>query len=150
MKKLFILILVSLFCVGLFAAPKIPKNINAITTNDRNCILYCDNNLEYCYEFYIDLIRLSSYQENDFYFIKKSLNSNSEIQLIYCFTNEEDLDSFFESYFDDVFPSYQLSDTPELFLSLKNVLEYMDVKPLYMLDENGTPKTIIYKKYFSN
>ncbi|WP_407432521.1 hypothetical protein, partial [Methanobrevibacter sp.] len=76
MKKLFILILTSLFCVGLFAAPKIPKSdtidtskyltyLNdsgtnlystiAVSNKNENIYLFSINNQSYITDTYISI-----------------------------------------------------------------------------------------------
>ena len=142
MKKLFIFILTSLFCVGLFAdITTIPKNTK--TLSDDYALRYYDDKLENNYELLSIVWKTDSSQIIGLKTRKKSLITNVETVLTFYFKTEEELDDFIENVI--YHPGFSAKEIPDIFDDFKNWMIELGVEPLYVEGENHNPSQILYR-----
>lgn len=137
MKKLTILILASLFCFGLFAAPKIPKINNYFSAlkddySGSNYYCYVNNSCTNIYKIFAEV----NGNHYTLYFKNLSLQTDIEIALLLNFSSETALDNYINNI-----------DTTNLeteFLVLRNKFIKQNIAPIYKTDENNKIVTVMY------
>ena len=95
MKKLFILILASLFCVGLFAAPKIPKTDNFADLD--NALSYINTSCQNIYYIYSVVFGVDDDYIYELWFRNHSYITDVDVLLVISFPNETSLDNYIET-----------------------------------------------------
>lgn len=141
MKKLFILILANLFCLGLFAvAPKVPKMVNY---SDTDPYLYISND---CLNMYRIIANVHSDKKSSNYqlsFINYSLVIDTLISIQINFSSEQQLDN----YIKDI----DLSDLESEFKKLRQSLIKNNCTPdIYPAINSDLEKINIDKEYRKN
>ena len=140
MKKLFIFILASVFCFGLFAAtPKIPKNINYDETKP---FTFISNDCLNSYSIVAKIVNLKNVKEYKISFINHSLIINTLISIQISFQDEEQLNNFINNF--------DLSDIENEFIKLRKKLVQNNLTPDIFpesddfYDNETIPTSIVY------
>lgn len=141
MKKLIIFILSTIFISGLFAQQiEIPKNYDILEIN--HSIRYCDDNVENTYKLYSVVYKTDLINMTELHSIKTSLTSNIDVSITVKFDTEEELDDFIDFFYYSY--NYKVKNSPYFFDELKDFIIDLGVEPIYVMDDNNSPKHIIY------
>lgn len=136
MKKLTILILASLFCFGLFAAPKIPKTDNYLKARDSlssdDCLVFVNNSGQNIYRI------VAETKDNPTLWISnESVLTGIRIVLSINFSNENVMDNFINLYID----SYDLE---KVFTMIRDSLISSEITPFIVEKETNKVKEVLY------
>lgn len=136
MKKLATLILASLFCFGLFAAPKIPKIDNYLKVKDSlssdDCLLFVNNSGQNIYRI------VAETKDNPTLWISnESILTGIRIVISISFTTENVMDNFINLYID----SYDLE---KVFTTIRESVISSEITPLILEKETNKVKDVLY------
>ena len=139
MKRLFIFILASLFCVGLFAEPKIPKTDNYYSTFEtvsyNDFYTYVSNSGQNVYK----VFQLIDDNKYSLYFINESYLTNITISIVLKFDNELSLSNFANRI--------NTANIEQDFIDLRQYCIESDIEPIYSVDKNRIIKVLYTCNY---